>query len=273
MTLDLEQRVTATGVMAGLSRHYIGADGLGEEYVLMAEARRGAGFTGNAGRCDLLAIGTWESRGLQLVGHEIKVSRSDWVKELKAPSKADWIWRHCHQWFLAVSSPHAKIVQPGELPAAWGLMEIDPAGRVKIIEKAPVNREPIPVAWPMVVGWLAQLDRGAKRDIKRQIEAARNEGRALGRGEAEASQTGHRLIDDAKGVLASAAAFKEATGIDMREHHTWRRDQVAQLVKLTQWNGVGPIMDHVERIAREAKTLQAHAERLLAEHADIQVRQ
>lgn len=270
MTLDLDQKITSKDIVAALSRHYIGADGLGEEHVLIAEARRGAGFTGNSNRCDLLAVGTWESRGLQLVGHEIKVSRADWVKELKQPDKAEWIWKHCHQWYLTVSSPHSKIVHAGELPATWGLIEIDPAGRVKIIERAPVNREPAPVAWTMVVGWLAQLDRGGKRDVSKLLAAARSEGEKYGRQRAESEQAGSRAIEEARQVLAAAAAFKQATGIDMRGVHSeWRRDEIARLVKLTDFNGISSILDHVERLAHEGKAIQTNAERILTEHADL----
>lgn len=269
MTLDLDQRVTSKDIITALSRHYIGADGLGEEHVLITEARRGAGFTGNSNRCDLLAIGTWESRGLQIVGHEIKISRADWTKELKHPEKADWIWRHCHQWHLVVASPHSKIVHPGELPATWGLLEIDPAGRVKTIQPAPINREPIRVPWTMVVGWLAQLDRGVKRDIAKLLATARSEGEKFGRQRAEVEQAGSRAIEEARIVLANALKFKEATGIDMRGEYGHHRDEIAALVKLAGWDGLSTLMDHVETIQREAVRLQADAERILTEHADL----
>lgn len=270
MTVDLEQKVTSKDVIVALSRHYVGADGTGEEQVLITEARRAAGFTGNSNRCDLLAIGTWESRGLQLVGHEIKVSRADWAKELKQPDKAEWIWRHCHQWYLAVPSPHSKIVHAGELPAAWGLLEIDPAGRVKVIDRAPVNRDPVPVGWPMVVGWLAQLDRGTKRDITKQLAVARAEGEKFGRHCAESERSGSRAVEEAREVLAAARAFKEATGIDMRGLHSqWQRDEITRLVKLCGFDGLTSIMDRVERLAAEAKAIQTNAERILTEHADL----
>lgn len=53
-------------------------------------------------------------------GHEVKVSRSDWLSELKDPTKSERIKRYCDYWWLVV--PDASIVKPGELPADWGLM-------------------------------------------------------------------------------------------------------------------------------------------------------
>lgn len=55
-----------------------------------------------------------------LIGHEVKVSRSDWLHELKQPEKAEAWKRFCHEWYLVVSD--ATIVRDGELPDGWGLM-------------------------------------------------------------------------------------------------------------------------------------------------------
>ncbi len=69
---------------------------------------------------DALAMSLWPSRGMVLIGHEIKASRSDWVKELDNPEKAEAVYQYCDRWYLVVGD--ASIVKPGELPATWGLM-------------------------------------------------------------------------------------------------------------------------------------------------------
>ena len=71
-------------------------------------------------RCDALAMNLWPSRGLELHGFEIKVSRADFLRELKDPEKAEKIAKYCDRWWLVVAS--ADIVQEGELPPAWGLL-------------------------------------------------------------------------------------------------------------------------------------------------------
>lgn len=66
-------------------------------------------------RIDLLAIGCWRSTGYRWHGFEVKVSRSDWRRELAKPGKAqDHL---CHAW--SVAAPPG-IVRPGELPEGWG---------------------------------------------------------------------------------------------------------------------------------------------------------
>jgi hypothetical protein len=69
---------------------------------------------------DAVAFCPWPSRGLVTHGFEIKVSRSDWLRELKDPAKADGFGKYCHYWWLVVSD-HG-IVKDGELPDSWGLM-------------------------------------------------------------------------------------------------------------------------------------------------------
>lgn len=48
-----------------------------DQYVYLRQVRDAAGF--DAGRTiDALAVGTWPSRGMHVIAHEIKSSRSDW---------------------------------------------------------------------------------------------------------------------------------------------------------------------------------------------------
>ena len=71
-------------------------------------------------RADGLAMSLWSSRGIEIYGFEIKVSRSDLLRELKNPAKADAIAKYCDRWWVAVGD--ASIAKPGELPPAWGLL-------------------------------------------------------------------------------------------------------------------------------------------------------
>lgn len=63
---------------------------------------------------------SWADRGPSFIGHEVKVSRSDWLTELRDPSKAEFWVNHCHYFNLVVSDE--SIVRRDELPQGWGLM-------------------------------------------------------------------------------------------------------------------------------------------------------
>lgn len=78
-----------------------------------------------------------------LHGHEIKVSRSDWLRELADPTKAEAFARYCDQWWLVVSDK--SIVKPGELPDSWGLMVMTGTGLRAAVSAPRRDPEPMPV--------------------------------------------------------------------------------------------------------------------------------
>jgi hypothetical protein len=57
------------------------------EYALMFEVADSTGANSHR-RADAVAMNLWPSRGLYIEGIEVKVSRSDWRKELDTPSKS-----------------------------------------------------------------------------------------------------------------------------------------------------------------------------------------
>ena len=83
------------------------------------QVRSHAGFDARR-TADFVAMDLWPSTRLTLHGHEIKVSRSDWLRELKDPSKAAEFIPYMNYWWGSSSDP--RIVRDGELPDDWGLM-------------------------------------------------------------------------------------------------------------------------------------------------------
>ena len=128
--------------------------------------------------CDALAMSLWPSRGIHLSGFEIKVSRTDWLKELKDPSKAEEICGFCDYWWIVAGSP--DIVREGELPSTWGLLVTD-AGTLKEKVKAPLLE-----ARPYTKNFLASVLRRATEQITnsaihlKEIKQAHEEGYARG---------------------------------------------------------------------------------------------
>lgn len=99
----------------------------GHRWIVAEKVRNIAGYAVRRGElrtADALAIDTWESKGLEIHGFEVKCSRSDWLTELKQPEKSEPFRRFCDRWWLVTSSK--DIVKPGELPAGWGHMAIAP---------------------------------------------------------------------------------------------------------------------------------------------------
>ena len=188
----------------------------GERYVCIEEARSGAGFQGNDGQCDFLAINTWRSRGMELIGHEVKVSMSDWKAELEQPHKAERFARFCCRWYVAMPSDLASAVKH-EVPPAWGLLSVSESGRVTETVK-PAAREPLDVPAWWWVGWLAQIDRQYKRRLPDLIRKGMGDERERMREEIKqyAERDVERRTAELELVKANLDEVRNATGIDLR---------------------------------------------------------
>ena len=97
-------------------------------------------------------------------GHEVKVSRSDWLSELKDPEKSERIKRFCDFWWLVV--PDASIIKPGELPEGWGLMV--QSGKVLRAKVRAPRLTPEPLNLDFVAGLTAAAARTAFREPLRR---------------------------------------------------------------------------------------------------------
>ncbi|MCU6481327.1 hypothetical protein [Arthrobacter sp. A2-55] len=120
---------------------------LTDRWVRAEHVKSGMGYIDGQRTADFVAAdkrpGIPYGTTLALIGHEVKVSRSDWLTELKDMDKSHAIKRYMHHWYLVV--PDAAIVKPGELPADWGLLVSSGEGlRAKV--KAPrLAPEPAPL--------------------------------------------------------------------------------------------------------------------------------
>ena len=111
--------MTEAAVTDALHARYSQVHGNGRRYAVAAGVRSHAGFDARR-TADFVAMDLWPSKGLALHGHEIKISRSDWLRELKEPEKAAEFIPWMNFWWLVASDP--RIVRDGELPEGWGLM-------------------------------------------------------------------------------------------------------------------------------------------------------
>ncbi len=87
----------------------------------------------NCRRVDAIAVRVNGKRSVEIIGHEIKVSRRDWRKEIHNPAKAACS-QHCDYWYVVESK--LGIVRDDELPEPFGLMLLTSAGSVRVIRSA-----------------------------------------------------------------------------------------------------------------------------------------
>ncbi len=126
------------------------------EWLTLFEVHDAAGFEMRY-RADAVAVNLYPSRGLEIHGLEVKVSRADWLRELKDPEKAIGVSRFCDRWWLAI--PDIAIIHPFEVPANWGILVLG-EGRLKVVRGAELlgTQRGIDRPWR---GFLASLLRNA----------------------------------------------------------------------------------------------------------------
>lgn len=114
------------------------------EWATFTEVRNATGSVEVARYLDTLSVNLWPSSrrgGEKQTGCEIKVSRADFLRELKDPSKSAAIRRYCSQFYLAVDGWKGILSSPGELDdyeatQGWGLLDVgerDPFVRLAAI--------------------------------------------------------------------------------------------------------------------------------------------
>lgn len=162
---------TAT-LLALLQRHYIKPGLNMPGGVFLPEVGQNGGW-GAGSRCDAVYAGFTSSSGRILIGHELKISRADWLNELNKPGKADAWADECHEWWLVVNDP--AVVHDGELPADWGLMSPGRSKTRMTVHTRAVRKDPRVhrPSWDAVRSVLARQD-----TLRAQaIEAASNKAR------------------------------------------------------------------------------------------------
>lgn len=125
-------KLTEADMLDLLTRRYTAEHGNGPRYVCARHVRSHAGFEARR-TADFIAVDTWPSH-LAVHGHEVKVSRADWLAELRQPEKAREFTPYVHYWWLVVSD--ASFIREGELPATWGLMAVQ-GNTLRVVRQAP----------------------------------------------------------------------------------------------------------------------------------------
>lgn len=195
------------------------------QYAMLDEVRDAAGFDASRSM-DVIVVGLWPSRGLDVQGMELKASRGDWLRELKRPEKAEAFVGYCDYWWVV--SGDAGMVRVDELPPAWGLMT--PYGRgLKVIRPAPKLAQPKPMDRSLLAALLkrATSTRLTNAEIEAEIET-----RVRAAVESRARLESREDRDDSyehKRLARSVQEFEATSGIKIDR---WNGGEIGAAVKV-----------------------------------------
>jgi hypothetical protein len=130
------------------------------EWACFRDVANATGWNGKR-RADAIAMNLYPSRGMEIRGFEIKVSRSDLRRELDAPDKAEEIGKFCNTWWIVVPD---GLADKDLIPLAWGIMEVGEKGlRTKRAAVARPAEEVCALSRPFV----GAVARAAQKDVER----------------------------------------------------------------------------------------------------------
>lgn len=153
-------KVTERDVLDALRARYSERYGNGYRWAYAEHVKSETGFAIHKKLriADAIAVDCWTSKGQEIHGHEVKVSRSDWLAELRDPEKAEAFRPYVNRWWLVV--PDLSIVRD-DLPDGWGLM-LATGKATRIVRRAPLL-DPLPMDRPMLAALLRATAKTAER--------------------------------------------------------------------------------------------------------------
>lgn len=229
------------------------------EYAIMWEVGEGTGS--HSGRyADAVIMSLWPSRGLELHGIEIKVSRSDWRREAADPKKAEAVAKYCDRWY--VHTPKGLITDISEVPPAWGVREFD--GRQWTTLKEASITEAAPVTRKFLAAMLRRADGTMRGMIDEAVRASREteverEAERRARFNDEVDKAAARRTGALEEAAKRMALFEEAFGGDFFSRWSVDAPRIGAAARALSegTNAWGSLKDWEDRLRAGADALKA----------------
>lgn len=200
-------------------------------------------------RIDALAFGLWASEGQALEGFELKVSRADWLREVKQVDKADPFIAVCDRFWLVTADN--KIAKIDEIPACRGWMAATKSGlRVqRPATQLPGCGDSLPRTFALGVMRKMQDDLLTSPDVKAVIDE-RIKG-IRDRQQADTDYATSSLRRERDEAVKLVKDFEEESGINL---NSWRWGNVGSIVKSLRDLGYGDGMNHVPKLLEQQES-------------------
>lgn len=212
--------------------------------------RNDAGFSATR-TADAIAVGLWPSTGCTLEGFEIKVSRGDWMRELKDGGKSEAFMPYMDFWWLVAPR---DIVTDDELPPSWGLLVPNADGLR--VARAAKRLDPK----PMPRGMLAAMVKRASTKRARDAEIAKARAEGVEDGKRRAGMHTDYKAQEYDRLYEKVTQFQRETGINIQ--HLYDPKPIATAYAMVKNGGhleimrrLGYAADNVTKLAAELRTV------------------
>lgn len=259
---DRPKLKTSKEVVDALRKRY----GDAAAYAFFTEVGNSTGFRCNR-HADVLVMSLWPSRGLEIMGFEVKVSRTDWVRELENPAKADAIAQYCDRWYLVVGDEN--IVRDGELPITWGLMVPQKDGTLRCKVEAKPNEFLKPLDRSFVASVLrcaqAQIVKAGADELLRAKQAGSDE--AWKQAEEAAKRSVEYKLEDLERLQKQVADFEKASGVHIDRWHGG--EKIGEAVRMVLNGMANRELERLRRLKHSAEDIVRDIDRELQVHINL----
>lgn len=225
----------------------------GDAYAFFTHVRNCTGYARHIRECDALAMSLWPSRGLELIGFEVKVTRSDWRRELNDPDKAERsLYRYCDRWFV-VAPP--DVVNVNDVPPTWGLLVY---GTRWVTARQAPKLEPTAIDRKFLASLLRRLHEEEMQPMKLKAEFERG----MAEGAKGAKHAAERAAERITELQHNIQTFEEASGIRIG---SWDAGRIGEAVNTVLTRRDRAIRGQIERLREQLGRLVEQADKALAE--------
>lgn len=225
--------LTAHDITLGLRQRYCAP-----EWALFFNVANGTGVR-TYRYADALGMCLFPSRGLELHGFEIKVSKSDWKREAADPQKAETIAAYCDRWWV-VTPPN--LLDGENLPPNWGWLAYD--GRAFYTKQKAEKTEAKPIDRAFLAALLRRAHESNEAILGAQLEEKSSNIEAEIRqrvdSELKSRTYRHKQLEDA------VAIFEKRAGIKIE---TWDGEGIGRAVAIVKACGVTQVYEGTPKLA------------------------
>lgn len=219
------------------------------------EVANGTGGAANRW-ADAISFQLWPSKDFEIVGYEIKVSRSDWLTELKDPTKSEAVSRYCDKFYLV--SPD-NVLGIDELPPTWGWIRATERS-LQVKSRAP-KRETIPLDHAFVASLIRKcIDKYQDKKMLREMERRIRDSIQADFDERFERKT-QSLAAELKEHREALEKFQKITGVRIS---TWNYQRTAEAMKAVNANLSDIVADTEREVAALTKKLEIQTKALEA---------
>lgn len=134
-----------------------------DRYIVLEQVANFPGF-GATQYIDVIVVDLWPSGGLQRLAFEVKVSRSDFLKEINDPNKNSYAKAHYHQfWYVA---PKGVIEEASEVPDGCGWLEVQ---KDRLITRLAARRVNAPESGDNLLGCILNAVKRDRKQMRNEI--------------------------------------------------------------------------------------------------------